>query len=175
VALIGAGLGAAYLYATLRLTTPIDGEVFLESARSWLAGGPLYSRWEGAPDIPNLNLPHTILLFVPFAALRIEWWQLANVAAFALALALVVRACGTPSSWWALVAVLLCPSVTVVQIGMAQIAGLLALGVTVGWLAVRGRHDTRGGLALGLVVACKPFLGLLFLPYLGRPRLLWLP
>ena len=158
-----------------------DFGLFHASGRQFLEEGRLYGalRRPGSTrlsDARNLNLPHTALLFLPFAMLpagvALQAWILLNLLALSDIVRVMVRELRFPlvSFRTATTAVFLlawAPTAALVITG--QLALLVAWPLTRAWRSARHGNWNRAGLWLGGVAALKPFL-LVFLPYLALRR-----
>ena len=162
-------LGIGIVFKTHDL---FDFGVFYASACAWWDGTDPYAR-------ANLNPPHVSALLTPLCALAPypAWflWQVVNLGAWLAALRLAWRARPVPLTF-PVVAVLVAHGSTSAQVHMGQVAWVLALPMTLSWLAFRRGAHGRAGLWLGIVLAAKPFLALAALPALvdRRWRLTWL-
>ncbi|MCC7364324.1 MAG: DUF2029 domain-containing protein [Dehalococcoidia bacterium] len=111
-----------------------------------------------AVPAPNLNPPVSVYPFQLLArlepALARDLWVAAGLAAFVLAVALLLRAYPREQTSAALWALGLAGLWHTLELG--QVYLFLALAATVAWLLLRDRDDWRAGLALGLVAAVKP-------------------
>jgi hypothetical protein len=101
-------------------------------------------------------------------------WQVVNLAAWLVALRLAWRTRQAPLTLGA-VAVLIAHGSTSAQVHMGQVGWVLALPLTLSWLAFRRGAARHAGVWLGLVLAIKPFLALAALPALidRRWRATW--
>jgi hypothetical protein len=113
----------------------------------------------------DLNPPLTHVLLLPLSGLSdstAAWiWRGFDALCFACAVVLV-----NPDGWHNrragfMAAAILASPATVLDLAAGQIAGVLTLGLAVAW---RHRDRRIAGLALGFVIAAKPFLA---------PVLLW--
>ena len=158
-----------------------DFGLFHASGRQFLEGGSLYGplRRPGSTrlsDARNLNLPHTTLLFLPFAALPpglgLQAWIIVNLLALADIVRIVMRelrlrivSLGTAATGVFLLA--WAPTAALVITG--QLALIVAWPLTRAWRAARHGRWNRAGWWIGAAAALKIFL-LVFVPYLGLRR-----
>lgn len=162
-------LGVGIIFKTGDL---FDFRVFYSSACGWWLGGDPYVQ-------QNLNPPHASVLMAPLCALAPypAWfvWQGVNLIAWVAALTLAWRRRPAPLTV-GVIAVLVAHGSTSAQVHMGQVAWVLALPMTLSWLAFRRGAYIRAGLWLGVVLAIKPFLALGALPALldRRWRGTWL-
>jgi hypothetical protein len=120
---------------------------------------------------PNLNLPHTHLFLLPFAAISnraaLRVWTVASIAVFGLVSWRSLRALAwrlPPLAWLALAVFLMAWGPAAAFSLTAQVSLLLMGPVTAAWLAERSGRSASAGAWLGLAAAIKPFL-FLFVPY----------
>ena len=153
-------LFAALLYAAaMAVFSPERGLLynfgyFHRSAVAWLNGEPLY-RFE------NLNPPIFIVVTSPIGYLSppIAWvlWQAASALAFLSSIWLARRRSGA-ATLYSTTLVTAVHASTAAQLLLGQVAWLLTLPLTLGWLKARNQRFVAAGAWLGLVVAIKPFL-----------------
>jgi alpha-1,2-mannosyltransferase/arabinofuranan 3-O-arabinosyltransferase len=169
VGLFNVLLGIGLVFKTHDL---FDFGIFHASACGWWHGTDPYAQ-------PNLNPPHASVFMAPLCELAPypAWlvWQVVNLVAWMAALTLAWRTRPAPVTF-GVVAVLVAHGSTSAQVHMGQLAWVLALPVTLSWLAFRRGSSVHAGLWLGLVLAVKPFLALAALPALidSRWRATWL-
>jgi hypothetical protein len=183
LAVVLLALGAAILsgQATLWRQTVADRDaqdfgIFLASARHFLSGRSLYTRptantWRRGSGPLNLNLPHTNLLFLPFALLStgaaLTTWLLTSGVLFVWSSWCSLRALRwrMPAVVWMALAVYLLTWGPAAALSLtAQLSFFVAAPVTCAWLAARRGRHAHAGAWLGLAAALKPFL-LLFVPF----------
>jgi hypothetical protein len=188
VLLVAVGSAVIYGHVILWRNTVDDRDaqdfgIFLNSARTFAAGGSLYpvgARVRNGALYStgqlNLNLPHTHLILLPLVPLTpvdaLAVWFTASVAVFVLCGWNVLRALRwrlPPLLWLAILVYLLSWGATAAFSLTAQLSLLLAGPITAAWVAARQGRQARAGAWLGLAVAIKPFL-LVFVPYLAVRR-----
>lgn len=166
------------------LSRSTDFAVVFAATRAWVAGENPYDRmtlerqWGEAGgrdaykpfDRPSLYPPTTFVLFAPIA--RLHWpnvrflWMLANVAAYALTVWLLLRWAELPvgtNCWWTfvLLALALAAAHGAVSLGQMCIVPMLCV-------VVANRNDCNRvspwlrGVLLGIATALKPQMGGLF-------------
>lgn len=151
-------LAPCWLWIVCTHQVASDFVLIRDTAWALVHGLPAYAS-HGQGAFVDLNPPLTHVLLLPLAGLSAEaaaWaWRGIDALCFAGAILLV-----NPQGWrtsragWVIAAVLASPA-TVMDLAAGQIAGVLTLGLAAAW---RCRHLRRGGIALGFVVAAKPFL-----------------
>jgi hypothetical protein len=155
-----------------------DFGLFHASGRQFLEGGSLYGplRRPGSTRLSearNLNLPHTTLLFLPFAMLpagfALQAWITVNLLALADIVRIVVRELRLPIVSLGTVAAgvfLLAWAPTAALVLTGQLALIVAWPVTRAWRAARHGRWNRAGWWIGGAAALKIFL-FVFVPYLA--------
>ena len=188
VLLVAVGCAVIYGHVILWRNTVEDRDaqdfgIFLNSARTFAAGGSLYpagavvrNRSLYSTGQLNLNLPHTHLLLLPLTGLTpgraLTVWFAASLAVFVLCARTVWRALRwqlPPLLWLAIVVYLLAWGATAAFSLTAQLSLLLAGPVTAAWVAARQQRNATAGAWLGLAAVVKPFL-FVFVPYLAITR-----
>ncbi len=152
----------------LRAGTYHDFQTFHASGAAWLAGADPY-----LPLRRNMNPPAVVVAMSPFALLPVRdalfaWWIVG--AAAALAAVRVIQKETSLSITLPLVIAALAFGGTWGQLVLGQIAWLLMLPATLGWRAYRRGDDVRAGAWWGVVLAGKPILLLLLVPFVQRKR-----
>jgi hypothetical protein len=197
------GLVSWFYLFTIQLTAVIppasDFPKFYASSRLFWENKPIYTpapidafwyvedpaRFEKNILSPNLNPPFHILLLAPLGRLDYAtafWiWSLLSLVCGIGAVFLFPEAlAGNRISLDVIllrVLLLLAFYPTWAKIWFAQTSLLLLLAVVVGWVGGRRGKDRVAGIALGLALSVKPFIGLFVVPLLlwRRWRLLfWL-
>ena len=188
VLLVAVGCAVIYGHVILWRNTVEDRDaqdfgIFLNSARTFAAGGSLYpagavvrNRSLYSTGQLNLNLPHTHLLLLPLTGLTpgraLTVWFAASLTVFVLCAWTVCRALAwqlPPLLWLAIVVYLLAWGATAAFSLTAQLSLLLAGPVTAAWVAARQQRNATAGAWLGLAAVVKPFL-FVFVPYLAITR-----
>ena len=188
VLLVAVGCAVIYGHVILWRNTVEDRDaqdfgIFLNSARTFAAGGSLYpagavvrNRSLYSTGQLNLNLPHTHLLLLPLTGLTpgraLTVWFAASLTVFVLCAWTVCRALVwqlPPLLWLAIVVYLLAWGATAAFSLTAQLSLLLAGPVTAAWVAARQQRNATAGAWLGLAAVVKPFL-FVFVPYLAITR-----
>jgi alpha-1,2-mannosyltransferase len=159
-----------------------DFGIFLNSARTFAAGGSLYpaasirNRGLYRTGQLNLNLPHTHLILLPLVALTaraaLTVWIISSLVVLMLCAWSILHALRwhLPALLWLAIGVYLLAWGPAAAFSLtAQISLLLAGPVTAAWLAWRQGRHRRAGLWLGFAAAIKPFL-LIFLAYFAVRR-----
>jgi hypothetical protein len=164
VAVLATALAACWLWIVCTHQQPSDFLLMRKTASALLRGLPAYVS-PGPGQFVDLNPPLTHVLLLPLSGLSdstAAWiWRGLDALCFACAVMLV-----NPDGWhnrragFAVAAILASPA-TVLDLAAGQIAGVLTFGLAVAW---RYRDRRLGGLALGFMIAAKPFLA---------PMLMW--
>jgi alpha-1,2-mannosyltransferase len=174
-------LGGLLAFWLLGGALPGDAYTYLAAGQRLNAGHLLYAISPGDSEVllnppfwtvPLLSPPLVGVIWRPLALLPADagvyvWWLAVALSSGAVIAALVARA--------PLVAVPLMLGLSipiVVQVGVANIDGLLLLGiVSVWWLTIRG-HERAAGVIVGIMTAVKvtPVVLLWWLVALGRWR-----
>ena len=133
---------------------------WLHDGRSLYAPTPASLAASGL-SYPNLNLPHTHVLFLPFTLLPRDVAAAAWLIAGAAAVAATARMVAVETGWrptlaWLLVFVWWMP--THVQVVTGQVAWLMLPVVAWAWRSARRGRWTTAGALVGIAVAMKPFL-----------------
>ena len=176
---LGIVLAILYLAAMSRVLLKLqlnDFGKFYYSARLFLDGQDMYGP-SPATAIPvnvdgtsrqfwNMNPPHFHLLVLPLAPLSpinaLAVWIVMNLAALLWSVRMVVRELELRMTFsgvlWGLLAFLCCSATCAIVI-TGQITFLLVLPFTYAWAMARRGQWTRAGIALGVLISVKPFLG----------------
>jgi hypothetical protein len=160
------------------------GKIY-ESARAFLTRGQMYEASvsteiatspSGSTGHPNLNAPHFELAFLPFALLSPAqawraWWVL-NALCILAAAVIVLNELRWPrfslAQYGAGAVFLLGSVLTGSLLSTGQVSAVLLLPVVFMWRELERNRLQEGAVWIGLLMAVKPFLGLLLLHPLVR-------
>jgi hypothetical protein len=154
------------------IASHLDFDTFWRSSVALLHGADIY---ETGAVYPNLNTPALAVLLAPlgwlevFAAYRLM--VLVTLALVVASMAAVARELRLrPVAAVLATAAVLVSSPLLGTLGLGQVYGFLAAGLTICWIAGRRGHGGTEAVALGVVIALKPSLALLLLLPLVRRR-----
>jgi hypothetical protein len=169
-----------------------DFSKFYASARFFWEGKPVYSPvtnqffplLEQHPELvqeslhPNLNLPFQTLLTAPLGLLEhgAAFWAFSVLSMVCGLISVVLLSNAKPEStdrkWVALIytVLLLAYYPTWVNARLGQTSLIILVPIAFAWLAGRQRHDQAAGIALGIAISLKPFVGLFFIALLAWRR-----
>ncbi|GLZ49305.1 hypothetical protein Acsp06_54900 [Actinomycetospora sp. NBRC 106375] len=157
--------GVQYLAAIPRANGNLyDFGIFYRSAVAFWHGTAVYP-----PGQPNFSPPVAVVLLSPVAAapatIAYRVFVAVSVAVLVGALAWTARAVhARPAVVVGGIVALLATPALAATLGQGQVYALLAAGLATAWVLDRAGHEPGAGIALGVVVACKPVLA---------PVLLW--
>ena len=126
---------------------------------------------------PNLNPPFQTLLVAPLGLLPYKsafWvWSALSLLAGGVAAALIARQASQTehrSRTVCLSILLLAYFPTIATIMLGQLSLWLLLFLTIAWVSARAGNDRAAGIALGIAVSSKTFVGLIVLLFLVMRR-----
>lgn len=158
--------GTAFVYG---IGTETDFAIFQRSTARFVDGRAMYS-----PDAFDFTPPLFHVLLLPLAHVdpRIGFvlWTAANVVLAWLVVGVILRS--VPGAWTrrgVIVAWIVNAAGTQMTLRLGQVTWLVALLVTLAWLAARSSRWIAAGLWAGVAVAFKPFL-LVVLPVFAVRR-----
>jgi hypothetical protein len=148
-----------------------DFEIFYLSAAALRRGGDPYTSLAAQGVGPNTNHPAVMVLlqpltYAPFPAATMLW-----LGAGLVALGLTVRAIAPavlPTSRRALLMVIMVTQAAALTVRQGQVVFFVMALFTIAWLADRDERSGPAGLALGVLMALKPFYGVFALYLLWR-------
>ncbi|GAA4801969.1 hypothetical protein GCM10023200_43820 [Actinomycetospora chlora] len=163
--------GVQYVGAIGRANgTLYDFGIFYRSAVAFWRGTAIYP-----PGQPNFSPPIAVVLLSPIAGAPavVAYRVFVAVSLVVLVAALVWTAVAVHSRTGGAVAgvvALLATPALAATLGQGQVYALLAAGLATAWVLDRADHQRGAGIALGIVVACKPVLAPVLLWPLVRGR-----
>ena len=150
--------GAAFVYG---IEAESDFGIFQSTTRRFVDGLRMYS--SGAVDFtpPLFHVLLLPLVHMP-PALAFALWTALNAAVGWFVYRTIVR--GVPGAWtrrWTIAAWIANLAGVHMTVRLGQVSWLVALVITLAWLAMRARRWTTAGVWAGVAIAFKPFFLLL--------------
>lgn len=131
-----------------------------ESTAHWQRGEPAYV---SSQVTTNLNHPLVWLLVAPLTSLpqsaAFAVWTAVSIVALAFSVAFVRRTLASSLSTGTILTVLLSLTGAGFEIGLGQIAFVLAVPFTAAWWCSRSNRPVAAGAWIGLLCVVKPFFG----------------